>query len=66
MRTLGRRVIDLDPTNDRCGFGAPGEDYVVVAWGRDFAPDLYDLHTRNVVKTLANTQFAVAKTANHR
>lgn len=29
--------LDLDPTNDRCGFGAPGEDYVVVAWGRDFA-----------------------------
>lgn len=29
--------LDLDPTNDRCGFGVPGEDYVVVAWGRDFA-----------------------------
>ncbi len=29
--------LDLDPTNDRWGFGAPGEDYVVVAWGRDFA-----------------------------
>ena len=29
--------LDLDPTNDRYGFGAPGEDYVVVAWGRDFA-----------------------------
>jgi transglutaminase-like putative cysteine protease len=29
--------LDLDPTNDRSGFGAPGEDYVVVAWGRDFA-----------------------------
>ncbi len=29
--------FDLDPTNDRCGFGTPGEDYVVVAWGRDFA-----------------------------
>ena len=29
--------LDLDPTNDRAGFGAPGEDYVVVAWGRDFA-----------------------------
>jgi transglutaminase-like putative cysteine protease len=29
--------LDLDPTNDRCGFGTPGEDYVVVAWGRDFA-----------------------------
>jgi len=29
--------LDLDPTNNRQGFGAPGEDYVVVAWGRDFA-----------------------------
>ena len=29
--------LDLDPTNRRAGFGAPGEDYVVVAWGRDFA-----------------------------
>jgi len=29
--------LDLDPTNNRAGFGAPGEDYVVVAWGRDFA-----------------------------
>ena len=29
--------LDMDPTNDRCGHGAPGEDYVVVAWGRDFA-----------------------------
>ncbi|MFM8577139.1 MAG: transglutaminase N-terminal domain-containing protein [Limnohabitans sp.] len=29
--------LDLDPTNDRWGFGAPGEDHVVVAWGRDFA-----------------------------
>ncbi len=29
--------LDLDPTNDRSGFGAPGEDYVVVAWGRDFS-----------------------------
>jgi transglutaminase-like putative cysteine protease len=29
--------LHLDPTNDRWGFGTPGEDYVVVAWGRDFA-----------------------------
>ena len=29
--------LDLDPTNRRAGFGTPGEDYVVVAWGRDFA-----------------------------
>jgi len=29
--------LDLDPTNDRWGFGTPGEDFVTVAWGRDFA-----------------------------
>ena len=29
--------LDLDPTNRRAGFGAPGEDHVVLAWGRDFA-----------------------------
>ena len=29
--------LDLDPTNDRWGWGTPGEDYVLVAWGRDFA-----------------------------
>ena len=28
---------DLDPTNNRSGLGTPGEDYVCVAWGRDFA-----------------------------
>ena len=31
------RWCDLDPTNDRWGWGAPGEDYVVLAVGRDFA-----------------------------
>ncbi len=27
---------DFDPTNDRCGWGSPGEDYVTLAYGRDF------------------------------
>jgi transglutaminase-like putative cysteine protease len=29
--------LHLDPTNDRQGWGSPGEDYVIVAVGRDFA-----------------------------
>ena len=29
--------LDLDPTNDRCGLASPGEDYVRLAVGRDFA-----------------------------
>lgn len=29
--------LDLDPTNKRCGFSSPGEDYVRLAVGRDFA-----------------------------
>lgn len=33
----GRRWCDFDPTNDRWGWGTPGEDYVVLAHGRDFA-----------------------------
>lgn len=32
----GRRWVDLDPTNQRWGWGSPGEDYVRVASGRDF------------------------------
>jgi transglutaminase-like putative cysteine protease len=28
--------FDFDPTNDRCGWGSPGEDYVTLAIGRDF------------------------------
>lgn len=28
---------DLDPTNNRCGLGTPGEDYVTLAVGRDYA-----------------------------
>ena len=29
--------LDLDPTNDRAGWGTPGLDYVRLALGRDFA-----------------------------
>lgn len=29
--------VDLDPTNDRWGLESPGEDYVQLAMGRDFA-----------------------------
>jgi transglutaminase-like putative cysteine protease len=31
------RWCDLDPTNDRCGWHSPGEDYVTLAVGRDFS-----------------------------
>jgi transglutaminase-like putative cysteine protease len=33
----GERWCDLDPTNDRAGWHSPGEDYVTLAIGRDFA-----------------------------
>lgn len=33
----GERWCDLDPTNDRSGWHSPGEDYVTLATGRDFA-----------------------------
>ena len=29
--------FDLDPTNNRWGLYSPGEDYVCLAWGRDFS-----------------------------
>lgn len=29
--------FDFDPTNNRCGAGSPGEDYVTLAIGRDFS-----------------------------
>lgn len=32
----GARWCDLDPTNNRWGWHAPGEDYVTLAVGRDF------------------------------
>ncbi len=34
---LDERWCDLDPTNDRMGWNAPGEDYVTLAIGRDFS-----------------------------
>jgi transglutaminase-like putative cysteine protease len=33
---VGTRWVDFDPTNNRWGWHAPGEDYVTVATGRDF------------------------------
>lgn len=33
----GRGWHDLDPTNNRDGWGSPGEDYVTVATGRDYS-----------------------------
>ncbi|MCD8514558.1 MAG: transglutaminase family protein [Burkholderiaceae bacterium] len=32
----GEHWVDFDPTNNRCGIGCAGEDYVTVALGRDF------------------------------
>jgi transglutaminase-like putative cysteine protease len=32
-----QRWCDLDPTNNRCSWHSPGEDYVTLATGRDFA-----------------------------
>lgn len=34
---VGERWCDLDPTNNRSGWHSPGEDYVTLATGRDFA-----------------------------
>ena len=34
---VGERWCDLDPTNNRAGWHSPGEDYVTLATGRDFA-----------------------------
>ncbi len=28
---------DFDPTNNRSGLGSPGDDYVTLAWGRDYS-----------------------------
>lgn len=33
----GERWVHLDPTNDRAGWHSPGEDYVLLAEGRDFS-----------------------------
>jgi transglutaminase-like putative cysteine protease len=34
---MGNRWCDFDPTNNRDGWGTPGEDYVTLAVGRDYA-----------------------------
>ena len=34
---VGGRWCDFDPTNNRSGWGSPGEDYVTLALGRDYA-----------------------------
>ena len=31
------RWCDFDPTNNKCGWGTPGEDYITLAIGRDYA-----------------------------
>ena len=48
---------DFDPTNDRSGWGTPGEDYVLLALGRDFA-DVSPI--RGVIHGGANHELAVA------
>ena len=53
------RWVDLDPTNDRWGLHSPGDDYVCLAWGRDFA-DVSPL--RGVIVGGASHQLSVAVT----
>jgi transglutaminase-like putative cysteine protease len=51
--------FDFDPTNNRCGWGSPGEDYVTLATGRDFA-DVSPM--RGVIQGGANHRLSVAVT----
>lgn len=51
--------FDFDPTNDRCGLGSPGEDYVTLATGRDFA-DISPM--RGVIQGSSGHQLDVAVT----
>jgi transglutaminase-like putative cysteine protease len=51
--------FDFDPTNNRCGWGSPGEDYVTLAIGRDFA-DVSPM--RGVIQSGAGHELAVAVT----
>ena len=53
------RWCDFDPTNDRWGWGSPGEDYIVLAWGRDYA-DVSPI--RGVIHGGANHSLHVAVT----
>lgn len=55
----GGRWVDLDPTNDRWGAGAPGEDYVTLAWGRDYS-DVSPV--RGVIRGGASHQLEVGVT----
>ena len=58
------RWWDFDPTNQRDGCGTPGDDYVTVAWGRDYA-DVAPL--RGVIQGggVHTLQVAVTVTALH-
>jgi transglutaminase-like putative cysteine protease len=51
--------VDFDPTNNRCGWGRPGEDYVTLAVGRDFG-DVSPL--RGVIQGGGSHQLTVAVT----
>ncbi len=55
----GGRWCDFDPTNNREGWGSPGEDYVTLALGRDYA-DVSPL--RGVIHGGANHRLKVAVT----
>ena len=55
----GARWVDFDPTNDRWGWNSPGEDYVIVATGRDYA-DVSPI--RGVIHGGASHQLHVAVT----
>ena len=51
--------VDFDPTNNRSGWGRPGEDYVTLALGRDFG-DVSPL--RGVIQGGGSHQLTVAVT----
>lgn len=51
--------FDFDPTNNRCGWGSPGEDYVTLATGRDFG-DVSPM--RGVIQSGAGHTLSVAVT----
>ena len=51
--------FDFDPTNNRCGWGSPGEEYVTLAVGRDFS-DVSPM--RGVIQGGAQHELEVAVT----
>lgn len=55
----GGAWFDFDPTNNRCGWGSPGEDYVTLATGRDFS-DVSPM--RGVIQGGARHKLSVAVT----